>query len=193
MDSKRRLDYALFQLTPTRTRCDLVICAGDCKEKLTSGLLEPFIAHLKFAKDQISKGGYSITLSASVSASWFTKSTLERFVRFVSTPEVLERSITIEREIENIELSLNINTPSDSQSVYKYEGDTDDAVHEEDSKVHLQRVLENRKTALQKEQAMVYARALVAGFETDNLEDLICFADAFGSPRLRYTHIFITH
>ncbi|KAI3497085.1 hypothetical protein L1887_39467 [Cichorium endivia] len=127
MDPKRRLDYALFQLTPTRTR----------------------------------------------------------FVRFVSTPEVLERSITIEREIENIELSLNINTPSDSQSVYKYEGDTDDAAHEEDSKVHLQRVLENRKTALQKEQAMVYARALVAGFETDNLEDLICFADAFGSPRLR--------
>ncbi|KAI3708209.1 hypothetical protein L2E82_37358 [Cichorium intybus] len=78
MDSKRRLDYALFQLTPTRTRCDLVICSGDCKEKLTSGLLEPFIAHLNIAKYQISKGGYSITLSASVSASWFTKFTLER-------------------------------------------------------------------------------------------------------------------
>ncbi|CAI9263618.1 unnamed protein product [Lactuca saligna] len=195
--SKSQLDYALFQLTPTRTRCDLVICVGDCKEKLASGLLSPFIAHLQFAKDQISKGGYSITLSAS--APWFTKSTLERFVRFVSTPEVLERSITIEREIANIELSLNTNTPSDSQSLYgleehlnkssnsayKHEGNTDDAVHEEDSKVHLQRVLENRKTILQKEQAMVYARALVAGFETDNLEDLISFSDAFGSPRLR--------
>ncbi|KAI3709190.1 hypothetical protein L2E82_38949 [Cichorium intybus] len=78
IDSKRRLDYALFQLTPTRTRCDLVICAGDCKEKLTSTLLEPFIAHLNISKDEISKGGYSITLSAFVSASWFTKSTLER-------------------------------------------------------------------------------------------------------------------
>ncbi|XP_071730151.1 COP1-interacting protein 7-like isoform X2 [Rutidosis leptorrhynchoides] len=32
---------------------------------------------------------------------------------------------------------------------------------------------------------MVYARAIVAGFDTDNLQDLICFADAFGSPRLR--------
>ncbi|CAH1444513.1 unnamed protein product [Lactuca virosa] len=195
--SKSQLDYALFQLTPTRTRCDLVICVGDCKEKLASGLLSPFIAHLQFAKDQISKGGYSITLSAS--APWFTKSTLERFVRFVSTPEVLERSITIEREIANIELSLNTNTPSDSQSlygleehlnkssnlVYKHESNTDDAVHEEDSKVHLQRVLENRKAILQKEQAMVYARALVAGFETNNLEDLISFSDAFGSPRLR--------
>ncbi|XP_024959696.1 COP1-interacting protein 7-like [Cynara cardunculus var. scolymus] len=230
MDSRSRLDYALFQLTPTRTRCDLVICAGDFKEKLASGLLEPFIAHLKFAKDQISKGGYSITLSASDS-SWFTKSTLERFVRFVNTPEVLERFITIEREIANIDCSINTSSSSDSQTVYgfgehsnesstsaykvyqhstaftfdsifvqhllgrlliyshflyiQHEGNTSDAIHEEDSKIHLQRVLETRKAVLQKEQAMVYARAIVAGFETDNLEDLICFADAFGSPRLR--------
>nr|GEX23549.1 DNA/RNA polymerases superfamily protein [Tanacetum cinerariifolium] len=115
MDSRTRLDYALFQLTPTRTRCDLVICAGDCKEKLASGLLEPFVAHLKYAKDQVSKGGYSVKLSAPDSAFWFTKSTLERFVRFVSTPEVLERFITIEREIANIDCSILTNVPSDSQ------------------------------------------------------------------------------
>ena len=53
-------------------------------------------------------------------------------------------------------------------------------------RVHLQRALETRKAVLQKEQAMVYARALIAGFETENLEDLISFSDAFGSPRLRY-------
>ncbi|KAI3804806.1 hypothetical protein L1987_26625 [Smallanthus sonchifolius] len=199
MDSRMRLDYALFQLTPTRTRCDLIICAGDCKEKLASGLLEPFISHLKFAKDEISKGGYSVTLSAPASASWFTKSTLERFVRFVSTPEVLERLVTIEREIKNIECSMNTNASSDSQTIYsldehlnksaafayKHEDNTSDSLHEEDSKVHLQRALETRKAVLQKEQAMVYARALVAGFETDFLQDLVCFADAFGSPRLR--------
>ena len=57
-------------------------------------------------------------------------------------------------------------------------------------RVRLQRVLETRKAVLQREQAMVYARALVAGFETDNLADLVCFADAFGSPRLRYGHLF---
>ncbi|GKE24746.1 hypothetical protein Tco_1436258 [Tanacetum coccineum] len=51
--------------------------------------------------------------------------------------------------------------------------------------VGLQRVLETRKAVLQREQAMVYARALIASFETDNLADLVCFADAFGSPRLR--------
>lgn len=108
MDFNTHLDYVLFQLTPTRTRCDLVIFAGKSNEKLAYGLLEPFIAHLRSAKDQISKGGYSITLrpSSSLNSHWFTKGTLLRFVRFVSTPEVLERFVTIEREIAQLENSI---------------------------------------------------------------------------------------
>lgn len=39
---------------------------------------------------------------------------------------------------------------------------------------------------LHKEQAMAYARGLVAGFEAQNIDDLISFADAFGASRLRY-------
>lgn len=45
--------------------------------------------------------------------------------------------------------------------------------------------MDTRKTLLQKEQAMAYARAVVAGFEIDNIDDLICFADTFGASRLR--------
>lgn len=61
-------------------RCDLVIFAGKKSEKIASGLLEPFVCHLKSAKDQISKGGYSIMLKPpSIDASpWFTKAILER-------------------------------------------------------------------------------------------------------------------
>lgn len=50
---------------------------------------------------------------------------------------------------------------------------------------HLRHVLESRKSVLQKEEAMAYARALVAGFEVDYMDDLIFFADAFGASRLR--------
>nr|GLL47067.1 uncharacterized protein LOC109150649 isoform X2 [Ipomoea trifida] len=80
MDSATLLDYVLFQLTPTRTRCDLVIFSGKKNEKLASGLLQPFISHLKSAQDQIPRGGYSITLRPSTphTSSWFTKATLER-------------------------------------------------------------------------------------------------------------------
>ncbi|KAK8261241.1 hypothetical protein V6Z11_D13G173800 [Gossypium hirsutum] len=78
MDLRTRLDYVLFQLTPTRTRCELVIFARKESEKLASGLLDPFISHLKTTKDQISKRGYSITLRPVGLTPWFTKATLQR-------------------------------------------------------------------------------------------------------------------
>lgn len=50
-------------------------------EKIATGLLDPFLAHLKTAQDQVAKGGYSIVLKPkdSDSASWFTKATIQRF------------------------------------------------------------------------------------------------------------------
>lgn len=50
------------------------------KEKVASGLLKPFLSHLKAAQDQIAKGGYSIVLvpEHGSDASWFTKGTIER-------------------------------------------------------------------------------------------------------------------
>nr|CAD1819075.1 unnamed protein product [Ananas comosus var. bracteatus] len=71
---------------------------------------EPFLAHLKTAQDQIAKGGYSIALKPDpeTDAVWFTKGTVERFVRFVSTPEVLERVTTTESEILQIEEAIAV-------------------------------------------------------------------------------------
>ncbi|KAG1353956.1 putative COP1-interacting protein 7 [Cocos nucifera] len=94
----------------SEVRCDLVIVANGKSEKIASGLLNPFLAHLKTAQDQIAKGGYSITLEPDlkIDAVWFTKGTVERFVRFVSTPEVLERVTTVESEILQIEEAIAI-------------------------------------------------------------------------------------
>ncbi|KAF7069699.1 hypothetical protein CFC21_075288 [Triticum aestivum] len=110
MRPETRLDSAAFQLTPTRTRCDLIVIANGRKEKIASGLLNPFVAHLKAAQDQIAKGGYTILLEPdpAADAPWFTRGTLERFVRFVSTPEVLERVTTIESEILQLEDAIAV-------------------------------------------------------------------------------------
>ncbi|TYI81763.1 hypothetical protein E1A91_D05G176400v1 [Gossypium mustelinum] len=192
MDSATLLDRALFQLTPTRTRFDLVLFYKGKNEKLASGLFEPFICHLKFARDQISKGGYSITLQPPAPATpWFTKATFERFVRFVSTPAVLERFVTIETEILQIERSIQANELANAdgkqgEDANGYTKKTNNGIiQEENSKVQLQRLLETRKALLWKEQAMTYARGLVAGFAMENMEHLISFADAFGATRLR--------
>ncbi|KAK3037915.1 hypothetical protein RJ639_031806, partial [Escallonia herrerae] len=160
--------------------CDLVVFAGNASEKLASGLLEPFLSHLKSAKDQISKGGYSITLQPAVNAPWFTKATLERFVRFVNTPEVLERFVTIEKEIAQIESSV--------QTVGQTAGATEterNVLAADENTKRSAASSKTRKAILGKEQAMAYARALVAGFEMDYIDDLISFADAFGASRLR--------
>ncbi|KAL3851297.1 hypothetical protein ACJIZ3_013179 [Penstemon smallii] len=207
MDSKAILDYALFQLTPTRTRCDLVVFCGKKSEKLASGLMEPFKSHLKYAQDQIPKGGYSITLRPPATvddASWFTKATFQRFVRFVSTPEILERIIRIEREILQIETSTQSNEipkeevtrhtgeaadgitkKSSNSKKLNSDEEIDGAALEENSRIRLQRLMDTRKALLLKEQAMAYARAVVAGYEMDSINDLICFADTFGALRLR--------
>ncbi|KAL8104889.1 uncharacterized protein LOC141677514 isoform X2 [Apium graveolens] len=117
MKPTTRLESVIFQLTPTRTRYDLFIVANGIKEKLNSGLLNRFLAHLKTAEDQISKGSYSIILKPKDDddAGWFTKGTVERFVRFVSTPEILERVYTIESEILQIGKAILIQGNNESR------------------------------------------------------------------------------
>ncbi|XP_056168859.1 COP1-interacting protein 7 [Syzygium oleosum] len=220
MKPSTRLDSAVFQLTPTRTRCDLVIVANGKSVKIASGLLSPFLAHLKAAQEQVARGGYSIILEPEPDsdATWFTKGTVERFVRFVSTPEILERVYTLESEILQIEEAIAIQSNNDGglQSVEDHEGKPAESVEggnpllegsedkaiviytpsaqpskasgstsqEGNSKVQLLKVLETRKSVLQKEQGMAFARAVAAGFEIDNLETLMSFAECFGASRL---------
>uniref|UniRef100_A0A7N0V2K1 COP1-interacting protein 7 n=1 Tax=Kalanchoe fedtschenkoi TaxID=63787 RepID=A0A7N0V2K1_KALFE len=188
MDPRARLDHAVFHLTPTRTRCDLVAFCGKSSEKLASGLLEPFVSHLKVAKDEILKGGYSITLrpTSHLDSNWFTKATFQRFVRFVSTPDILERFVSIEKEIQQIVSSIQSNeSPSDSDKAQADVNAVDDAAKGENSKARLQRVLGSRQAILRREQAMAYQRALVLGFDLGSVDDLLAFADCFGASRLK--------
>ncbi|RWW75770.1 hypothetical protein BHE74_00016176 [Ensete ventricosum] len=83
MNSDTPLDYAVFQLSPRRSRCELFVSGDGKTEKLASGLLKPFIAHLKVADDQAAQAGNSIKLEVDRprnSSSWFKKGTLERSV-----------------------------------------------------------------------------------------------------------------
>ncbi|KAF2285505.1 hypothetical protein GH714_005125 [Hevea brasiliensis] len=220
MKSSSRLDSAVFQLTPTRTRCDLVLSANGKTEKIVSGLVNPFLAQLKIARDQMAKGGYSIILEPELGtdATWFTRGTVERFVRFVSTPEVLERVYALESEILQIEEAIAIQSNNEiglamvkdhqTKSVEHIEGsrpllDSNEekaivlykpgahlpeangsTAQEGNSKVQLMKVLETRKTVLQKEQGMAFARTVAAGFDVDHIASLMSFAESFGASRL---------
>ncbi|TYH55880.1 hypothetical protein ES332_D09G267500v1 [Gossypium tomentosum] len=220
MKFSTRLDSVVFQLTPTRTRCDLVISANGKTQKMASGLLNPFLAHLKTAQEQMAKGGYSIILQPdpTIDATWFSKGTVERFVRFVSTPEILERVYSVESEILQIEEAIAIQSnnnigssaveenqvkpleslegsratsdSSDEKAIVLYSPgplppEANASSVEGNSKAQLLKVLETRKTVLQKEQSMAFARAVAAGFDIDNMAPLMSFAETFGASRLR--------
>eukprot|EP00250_Pteridium_aquilinum_P011828 c20335_g1_i1 orf=635-4417(+) len=217
MRSNTQLDYAVFQLNPTRTRCELHIAAQGMTYKLASGLLKPFVAHLSAAEEQIAGGGYSIRLEPPDpgSATWFTKGTMERFVRFVSTPEVLERVSSVEMELIELEETIRVQandasddnktaedylsklahvqastggmavTPANPEKPAKESLDCAETGTEDTTKQWLLGALDARRTMLQKEQAVAFARAIAAGFSVENMGDLMLFAESFGAIRLR--------
>lgn len=68
-------------------RCELVVVCGEETERLASGLLKPFLVHLKAAEDQYATGTKEIKLqpppgygygSKPETSAWFTKGTIER-------------------------------------------------------------------------------------------------------------------
>ncbi|RRT73659.1 hypothetical protein BHE74_00000919 [Ensete ventricosum] len=93
MDSDTVLEHAIFRLSPRRSRCELFISGNGKTEKIASGFLKPFITHLKVAAEQAASAASSVKLEVDRrknDGTWFKKGTVERFVRFVSTPEILE-------------------------------------------------------------------------------------------------------
>lgn len=62
-------------------RCELFVSSNEETEKLASGLIQPFVNHLRVLEAQASPVVQSsIRLEVEKSNTWFTKNTLERFV-----------------------------------------------------------------------------------------------------------------
>ncbi|XP_075520222.1 uncharacterized protein LOC142553675 [Primulina tabacum] len=182
MKSDAPLDYALFQLSPKRSRCELFVSSNGSTEKIASGLLKPFVAHLKVAEDQVASAAQSVKLEVGRRKNaevWFTKGTLERFVRFVSTPEVLELVVTFDSEMSQLEAARKIYSqgPGDQLS-----GGTTAA--EDATKKELLRAIDVRLVAVQEDLLTACARAAAAGFNIDTVSKLQMFADKFGAHRL---------
>ena len=62
-------------------RCELFVSSDGNTEKLASGLVKPFVTHLKVADEQVAQAVHSIKLEIERhknAESWFTKGTLER-------------------------------------------------------------------------------------------------------------------
>ncbi|KAF7843641.1 COP1-interacting protein 7 [Senna tora] len=190
MKSDTPLDYAVFQLSPKRSRCELFISSNGNSEKLASGLVKPFTTHLKVAEEQVAQAIPSIKLEIERhknADTWFTKGTLERFVRFVSTPEVLEMVITFDAEMSQLEAARRIYSQGAGDQHTDAKGDdgtgTTSAVADA-TKKELLRAIDVRLTAVMQDLTSACARASAAGFNPDTIFELQHFANRFGALRL---------
>lgn len=189
MKSETPIDYAVFQLSPRRSRCELFVSSNGNIEKLASGLVKPFTSHLQVAEDQAALAVQSIKLEVEKRKNanpWFTKGTLERFVRFVSTPEVLESVNTLDVEMSQLEGARRIYSQGvgDQHSGALGAGGSGSAAAADATKRELLRAIDVRLTAVQQDLTVACARASAAGFNPDTIFELQQFADQFGAHRL---------
>ncbi|KAL8466391.1 hypothetical protein ACS0TY_035480 [Phlomoides rotata] len=186
MKSDTPLDYAVFQLSPKRSRCELFVFSGGSTEKLASGLIKPFVAHLKVAEEQVASASQSIKLELGRrknAESWFTKGTLDRFVRFVSTPEILELVSTFDAEMSQLEAARRLYSQGAGDQLSGGSGSGLTAA-EDATKKELLRAMDVRLAAVQQDLTSACVRAAAAGFNFDTVSELQMFADRFGAHRL---------
>ncbi|KAL4289795.1 hypothetical protein GQ457_14G007530 [Hibiscus cannabinus] len=189
MKSSTHLDYAIFQLSPKRSRCELFVSSNGNTEKLASGSVKPFVTHLKVAEEQVALTLQSIKLEVEKckdAETWFTKGTLERFVRFVSTPEVLELVNTFDAEMSQLEAARRMYSQGvgDQPSGASGGDATGMSAAADATKKELLRAIDVRLNAVQQDLATAFARASAAGFNSDTVSELQQFADWFGAYRL---------
>ncbi|GAA0144209.1 hypothetical protein LIER_04716 [Lithospermum erythrorhizon] len=111
MKSDTLLDFSVFQLSPKHSRCELFVSSDGTTEKVASGLVKPFAAQMKLVEEQVALSVESIKLEVERSRNairWFTKGTVERFVRFVSTPEIVELVNTLDAEMSQLEAAQKL-------------------------------------------------------------------------------------
>ncbi|KAF8401137.1 hypothetical protein HHK36_014441 [Tetracentron sinense] len=189
MKSDTPLDHAVFQLSPKRSRCELFVSGDGNTEKLASGLLKPFVTHLKVAEEQLVQAVQSIKLEVEKSknaGTWFTKGTLERFVRFVSTPEVLELVNTFDAEMSQLEAARRIYSQGigDQLSSALGGGETRATAAADVTKKELLKAINVRLVAVGQDLTTACARASAAGFTPETVSELQLFADRFGAHHL---------
>ncbi|KAF3792272.1 hypothetical protein EJ110_NYTH00380 [Nymphaea thermarum] len=189
MKSDSPLDYAVFQLSPKKSRCELFVSGEGKTEKLASGLLKPFVTHLRVAEEQVGQAVQTIKLEVQKnqeSGTWFTKGTLERFVRFVSTPEILELVNTFDAEMSQLEAARRIYSQGAGDQLHDAMDEIQAAATAaaDTSKRELLRAIDVRLLAVQQDLNMACARAAAAGFTLENVSELLLFAERFRAHRL---------
>ncbi|MCE0481258.1 hypothetical protein HAX54_038853 [Datura stramonium] len=207
LDADVLLEYIEFQILTSQGRYETRICYGEKVEAASSGLLEQLVQHSPKIKSLHSKGSDSSfkfkPLGDLSDAKWFTKSTLIRFLRIISSSDIIDVAKAMVNEISQLEDARNFHVSLYSKGPQDQIGsgetadvsysncaaptvDADDKSSSSDaSKNELLRAMNLRLAALTEELASVFDQAVGTKCSFEDITNIEKFSYYFGAVDLR--------
>lgn len=195
------LDYVEFRISPD-DRYYVFICSGDKEEKIGSSLIGQLTAHLRKELYSDSEGSYAdfkLELPENLSdTTWFTKTTLIRFLELTDSPDALKKIFAISNEMLQLEetkkfhLSLHRQEKLYRNNVMNNEADNcnsngsvqtpkEESDSSDNSKNELLRAMDLRLTALGDELVVAFKQAVGSTCSSEETLNLEKFCKHFGA------------
>ncbi|KAF2319317.1 hypothetical protein GH714_014633 [Hevea brasiliensis] len=205
IDADAPLDYATIQIFPAQNRYEVFVCGDDEVEKLATGLLEHLLPHLPGVNNLHSRGSnanFKLQVSRHKDTTWFTKSTLNRFLQIVASPDLMNSSKLVEGEMSQLEEARKFHLSLYAQERLDHfeSGETDGCnsietvptlkpevkiASSDTSKDELLRAMDLRLTALRRELAAALNQAAGATCSSKDIINIIEFCVNFGAADLK--------
>ncbi|KAI4384592.1 hypothetical protein MLD38_002721 [Melastoma candidum] len=205
IDRGSPLQYASIQILSGQQRYDAYVCVANKVEKLSSGNLEHLLPLMPALKELYSKGSncsFTLQLPENIRGSdWFTKSTFERFLRIVNSPDLISKTKPINQEMHQLEEARKFQLVMLSGVNQDQSGSGKNGGHRSDldmsssesgtdlqtsdvSRNDLLRAMDSRIAALTGELATAFAQTASATCSAEELIAIADFTQLFGATDL---------
>ncbi|XP_066393449.1 uncharacterized protein [Miscanthus floridulus] len=204
--SNMELDSAIFQVSSSDNRYEAIACSKGKTELIASGPFDHLVLHLEDAKafqSCSSSGTFKLLLTGDEKgSSWFTKSTLQRFLHIINSSDTSKSVNGVLDEMSQLEETRKFH-----QSLYVKEQQNvisgaltgglfgtgaiaqqgnDGPNSSETTKNELLRALDLRLTALKEEILILLNRAVGSNLSTREISDLSAFVQRFGTSEFSW-------
>ncbi|WVZ56817.1 hypothetical protein U9M48_007294 [Paspalum notatum var. saurae] len=204
--SNVQLDSAVFQVSSSDNRYDAIACSKGNTELIASGSLDQLVLHLEDAKKFqtcSSSDSFKLLLAGDEKGcSWFTKSTLKRFLHIINSSDASKSANEVLEEMSQLEETRKFH-----QSLYVKEQQNiiggaltgglfgTGAIAQqgnvgpnssETTKNELLRALDLRLTALKEEILVLLNRAVGSSLSASEIFDLSAFVQRFGTSEFSW-------
>ncbi|VAH90614.1 unnamed protein product [Triticum turgidum subsp. durum] len=200
------LDSAVFQVSLTKNRYEAIACNGESAEPVASGPFDQLVLHLEDAKNfqsRSSSGSFKLLLAGDAKGStWFTKSTLERFLHIINSPDASKTANGILQEMSQLEETRKFHdylqskeqqnlmggalTGGLSSTVGKPQQGNIGPNSSVATKNELLRALDLRLSALKEEILVLLSRAVGSKLLNKEVSDLSGFVQHFGTSEFSW-------